>query len=163
MTRDLFEDWATWFVVQVGRIGFGKQFANPLILLLDGHTSRWTYKGLKTLIDAGVFPFFIGSHTSAWHQPNDNGLNASYKSEFRKAVKRWRLANPYGVFDRVAFNKCAVEAWHAVQIKCKAEMARWTAKQLAWQDLGSPEGLKPKGKVGNVVTRAWKKRAGGHS
>ena len=155
MTKDLFQDWAQYFVKSMRGMGYGKEFKKPLILLIDGHSSRWTYQGLKTLMDAGIFPFFIASHTSAWHQPNDVGLNISYKSRFAKAVKRWLLANPYDIFDRVSFNKCCAEAIAEVRIDLAAELAKYEAKQKAWVKCGSPVALKPKGKPGNVVTRMY--------
>ena len=156
MTKELFKDWAAYFVKSMRGMGYGKgQGLKPLIILIDGHSSRWTYQGLKTLMDAGIFPFFIVSHTSAWHQPNDVGLNISYKSRFAKAVKRWLLAFPYSTFDRVSFNKCCVEAIAQVRIDLAAELARYKAKQEAWIACGSPAALKPKGKTGNVVTRMY--------
>ena len=137
-------------------MGYGKgQGLKPLILLIDGHSSRWTYQGLKTLMDAGIFPFFIASHTSAWAQPNDVGLNICYKSRYSKAVKRWLLANPYDTFDRVSFNQCCAEAIAEARIDLAAELARYKAKQAAWIKCGSPEALKPKGKPGNVITRMY--------
>ena len=149
MTRELFEDWETYFVSSMDRIGYGKRHSCPLILLIDGHSSRWTHHGPKTLIDAGIFPFFIASHTSAWTQPNDCGLNAMYKAQFRAAVKRWRLTFPYSVFDRIAFNKCCVEAILAVQMKLTTQLATWRASNSAWVKAGSPPPLKPKMKQGN--------------
>ncbi len=68
--------------------------------------------GLMTLIDGGVFPYFIGSHTSAWHQPNDNGLN---KAEYDKAVQLWRGNHPLMVFDLIAFNWCCARAIQEVR------------------------------------------------
>ena len=51
---------------------------DPIILLLDGHGSRWSVQGLKLLITNNIFPFFIASHTSIWAQPNDCGLNRRF-------------------------------------------------------------------------------------
>ena len=66
MTRHLFKDWAVYLVKQLDREGMGKRHhGNPQILLLDDHTSRWTYDDLVTLMQAGIYPFFIVSHTSA--------------------------------------------------------------------------------------------------
>ncbi len=63
-----------------------------------------------TLIEGGIYPYFLGSHTSAWDQPNDVGLNAMYKAEYGKAVQTWRGDNPVMPFDRVAFNWCCARA-----------------------------------------------------
>ena len=69
------------------------------------HTCRWTYKGLRFLNDNYIFPFCIASHTSAWWQPNDNGLNAKFHAKFGKAKKAWRIAHPFTDFDRAAYNR----------------------------------------------------------
>ena len=105
MTLAMFAEWAKYLVRTLDKEGKGKRHGHPMVLLIDGHSSRWTHTGLKTLIDAvclclcccaffcllfmclcvvyaGYLPFFIGSHTSAWAQPNDCGLNAKYKSHY---------------------------------------------------------------------------------
>lgn len=98
----------------VHKEGYGKD--NPIILLIDGHTSRWSYKGLMTLIDGGIYPYFIGSHTSAWAQPNDCGLNALWHSAYGTAVQKWRTNHPFMPFDRIAANWCMAEAIKQVHI-----------------------------------------------
>ena len=80
MTRLLFADWCVYFATQMEENGYGRKHGHPMIVLLDGLTSRWTHYGLMTLIKRGFFPFCIGSHTSAWDQPNDVGPNAMFKS-----------------------------------------------------------------------------------
>ena len=82
MTREIFEDWAKYFVRIMDQEGYGKRHNNPLVLLIDGHTSRWTYDGLNVLIQAGIYPFFIASHTSAWDQPNGELRPAMFVSVF---------------------------------------------------------------------------------
>ena len=47
----------------------------PVLLLLDGHGSRWSLQALQLLLKNKVYPFFIASHTSIWAQSNDCGLN----------------------------------------------------------------------------------------
>ena len=106
---------------------------------------------------AGIYPFFIASHTSAWAQPNDCGLNALYKSKFFAAVKRWRRDNPFAPYDRSAFNECVVEAIKACEIKLATDLATSKAKMTAWVEAGSPPQLKPKGKCGNAITRMYAK------
>lgn len=157
MNRETFLDWAKYFVKVMEEDGYGKCHGHPMVLLLDGHTSRWDYVALRYLIDHGFFPFFIASHTSAWHQPNDCGLNATYKAKYKAAVKQWRLKNPYATFDRVAFNQCCVQASIAVEINLASELAASDAKKTAWEQLGSPPELAPRGKKGNVVTRMYER------
>ena len=157
MTRETFVDWAKYFVKIMKEDGYGSVHNHPMVLLLDGHTSRWDYEGLMYLISNGFYPFFIASHTSAWHQPNDCGLNAAYKARFKAAVKQWRLSNPYGTMDRVVFNMCCVKATREVELRLAGDLGAWKARIEAWEKLGSPDALKPSGKSGNVVTRMYKR------
>ena len=145
-----------FFVRSVEKDGYGIGHNNPIILLLDGHTSRWSYKGLMTLINAGIYPYFIGSHTSAWAQPNDCGLNGLYKSEYGKAVQMWRGKFPFMSYDRVAFNWCCARAIMQVQLRLAGDLASWNAKKKVFADAGI-EGIEgePKGKQGNCVTRMY--------
>ena len=99
-----------YFVRSVDKDGYGLKHNHPLIFLIDAHTSRWSYKGLWTLIEADIYPFFIASHSSAWAQPNDDGLNGLYKAMYGRAVQAWRAANPYMVFDRQQYNWCCAYA-----------------------------------------------------
>lgn len=66
----------------------------PVILLLDGHGSRWNVEALNHLLENGVFPFYLPSHTSIWSQPNDNGVNKRLHSciEIAARVTRSILA-----------------------------------------------------------------------
>ena len=130
--------------------GFGKKHGHPIILLLDGHTSRWSYKGLNTLIEAGIFPFFIGSHTSAWHQPNDCGINALWKAEYGKAVQLWRSCHPFMTFDRVAFNWCANRAILECNLKLAADLASWQSKLAVLKASGIVNVTPAKGETGQL-------------
>jgi hypothetical protein len=47
----------------------------PVILFLDGHSSRWDVSALNFFFENDVFPFLLPSHTSIWSQPNDCGPN----------------------------------------------------------------------------------------
>lgn len=99
-TRETFEDWTAYFVRTMTKKGWGTQNNKPMILLIDGHTSRWTYDGLQTLINAGIYPFFIASHTSAWHQPNgQSDSRLFFVSVFILSYKSYR-SYPMGYNDR---------------------------------------------------------------
>lgn len=162
MTKVLFGEWCEYFVSQMDKAGYGRKYpGHNMILLLDGHSSRWTYHGLLFLIKAGFFPFCIASHTSAWDQPNDNGPNAMFKALMGKIIHEWRVAHPFSVFDRTVYNKCLAKAILRMQIKLAADLASWTAKKTAWIAAGAACGDFPipplVGKPGNVVTRAWER------
>ncbi len=55
-------------------------------------------------MEVGIYPFFIASHTSAWDQPNDFGINECYKAKFYKVLKRWRAGHPFSVKESVTKN-----------------------------------------------------------
>ena len=61
MTRWSFEVWCQHFVDQLPD-GLGKDGASVL-LFLDGHTSRWSYLGLKLLRENNVIAICLPSHT----------------------------------------------------------------------------------------------------
>jgi len=64
----------------------------PIILLLDGHASRWNTQALLLLFHNRIFPFFLPSHTSIWSQPNDAGINIGFHAAIEKATKKHRRA-----------------------------------------------------------------------
>ena len=126
---------------------------NPLILMLDGHASRyctyhtnytihhtiaklpyhqhtirWTHRGLKWLNDHYIYPFCIASKTSAWAQSNDCGINANFKAEYGRAKKDWRITHPLSLFDREAYNKCLFKCIIKMQTDQAAELSAWNAK-----------------------------------
>ena len=153
MTRELFKDWSEYFVKRMTRSGYGRKHGKPMILVLDGHTSRWTHQVLKTLIEGGFFPFCIGSHTSAWAQPNDCGVNASFKATLGRMIHRWRVANPLSVFDRVTYNRCLVKTVNLMDIKLAGDLASWKARKVTWESTDMSDPLI--GKPDNVVTRSF--------
>jgi hypothetical protein len=67
MTREAFPIWCRHFVEQLPA-GQGGPTGERVFLFLDGHTSRWSYEGLKYLEDNHVIVFCLPSHTSIWSQ-----------------------------------------------------------------------------------------------
>ena len=57
----------------------------------------------------------------------------------------------------MAFNECCVAAIAALNIKLAAQLASFNAKFEAWKSNGSNPSLRPKGKEGNIITRAYAK------
>ena len=84
MTKERFPSFCKHFVDHLPE-GQGKG-GKPLILVFDGHASRWSFEGLKFLLDNNVYCLCLPGHTSIWAQPNDGGVNASYKSVLGDAV-----------------------------------------------------------------------------
>ena len=166
MTRELFEEWVEYFCTRMEDCGYGKKTGpdNNCEVLLDGHTSRWTYRGLLQMIKRGFFPFCYGSHTSVWVAPNDDGTNAMAKDIQGRTIHDWRVVNILSVFDRPAYNRCLVKAVGIMRQRLAANLAAWQAKKKAWEKCCAeqPDSLTPlQGKPGNVITRAWA-RCGWH-
>ena len=84
MTQRTFYDYAIHFVNNLPE----SQGSNgqPVILFLDGHSSRWDVSSLLFLLTNNVFFFFLPSHTSIWTQPNDNGTNLRWVKCLERAV-----------------------------------------------------------------------------
>ena len=117
MTQDAMLPYAEHFV----RNKMAGPHANePAILLLDGHSSRWDLSALYYLIENGVFPFFLPSHTSIWSQPNDTGPNyrlhkciAKFQKMYRRrrSTKTWKVSDWNLVF-RLAWGEYLAQERH---------------------------------------------------
>lgn len=88
MTRDRFPTFCQHFVDNLPE-GKGKG-GEPVVLVFDGHASRWSFAGLKLLLDNNVYCLCLPGHTSIWAQPMDCGPNASWKSALADVVEAWR-------------------------------------------------------------------------
>ena len=131
MTRELFEEWVEYFCTRMEACGYGKKNGpgNNCEVLLDGHTSRWTYRGLLQMIKRVFPPFCYGSHTSAWAAPNDDGANAMIKAIQGRTIHNWRVVNVLSVFDRPAYNRCLVESVGIMRQRLATNLAAWQAKK----------------------------------
>ena len=89
MTQQIMLDFAIHFVKNLpstqGKLG------EPVILFLDGHSSRWDVPSLLYFMENNVYPFFIASHTSVWAQPNDSGPNKRMHTCVETAVTKLGL------------------------------------------------------------------------
>ena len=157
MTKELFLHWVDYFVTAMEKAGYGRKHRRNMQLLFDGHNSRWTWIALKKLISHGFFPFCIGSHSSAWHQPDDDGPNAMLKGILGRVIHDWRVSHPFCVMDRAVYNRCLAEAVVIMKQRLAAELAAWNAKHSVWmKEVAAGNDPPPLvGKQGNVITRAW--------
>ena len=73
MTQETMMDFAINFIKNF-KESLGKGNI-PVILLLDGHASRWNVESLIYFIENNVYPFILASYTSIWSQPNNNRPN----------------------------------------------------------------------------------------
>jgi hypothetical protein len=143
MLRKTFPLWCKHFVSNLPKDqGKGQM---PVFLFLDGHASRWTYKGLKFLKDNNVYVICLPSHTSIFSQPNDAGLNAAFKWLFGQVVTEWRtthMANIYGPMTRQDFNLCFVATWTRFVVEQHEKLARTGVNAItsAWNNVGLVKG-----------------------
>ena len=92
--------------------GFGKG-GKPVILIMDGHSSRWSPLALKLLKENNVHVWVIASHSSAWGQVGDVGPNSKFKKWYNKFARLWRRAHHRYKLRKHHFNKIFVRAYNA--------------------------------------------------
>ena len=141
MTKAAFPGFCRHFVNNLPA-GQGKG-GEPVILVFDGHASRWNFLGLKYLMENNVFCLCLPGHTSIWAQPNDGGVNASWKSTLGAAIRSWRNrhralpgSEKINKMRRADFNEIVQGAW------------------LAWEAGQHTELVSPAG--GNAIVTSWK-------
>ncbi len=103
MTQEMFFLFAEHFISCL------PENSDPVILLLDGHGSRWSVPALQLLMKNNVFPFFIASHTSIWAQPNDAGVNKRFHWAMEHAARQSRRTA--GIATVAYFNEIFVRGW----------------------------------------------------
>ena len=91
--------------------GFGKG-GKPTILIMDGHSSRWSPVALKMLKENNVHVWVIASHSSAWGQVGDVGPNSKLKKWYNHFVRIWRRAHRKYTMRKHHFNKIFVQAYN---------------------------------------------------
>ncbi|MGA1302388.1 MAG: hypothetical protein ACO3X3_07855, partial [Burkholderiaceae bacterium] len=143
MTKERFPNFCQHFVRNLP-MGQGKG-GEPVILVFDGHASRWSYDGLKFLLENNVFCLCLPGHTSIWAQPNDNGPNASFKSVLGDAVSEWRsVRRPLPGMEalvkmtRADFNLVFVNAWVSWTRRMQQQRERTGTNCIvtAWEGTG---------------------------
>lgn len=107
-----FEKWCRHFIKHVRQKHPDKKV--PLFLVLDGHSSRWTYSGLRLLIDANIFGICLPSHTSALSQPNDNGTNRKWHAFMMELMSQWRKLHTGMAMQKADANELNAKTWKLV-------------------------------------------------
>ena len=57
---------------------------------------RWSYEGLTLLKENNVYVICLPSHSTIFSQPNDAGINASFKAVFGQIVRQWHTTHRLG-------------------------------------------------------------------
>ena len=143
MTKELFPTWCRHFVTNLPQ-GMGKG-GQPVILIFDGHASRWNYAGLHYLQQNNVYCLCLPGHTSIWAQPNDCGANSSFKSKIGSSVAQFRASHrslPGSErlmrLTRGDFNEIFLRAWHTFKSWSQHELAELgtNATKSGWKGTG---------------------------
>lgn len=89
MTEPMFALWCLFFSCQLSQYKFNNRIGpnEPVLLILDGHTSRSNVLGLEILKQSRVEVITLMSHTSHVSQMFDVQLASSVKLEFSKSYK----------------------------------------------------------------------------
>ena len=107
MQQDIFLDFAVHFIEHLPPDqGMNK---SPVILLIDGHNSRWTVAALEHLRNNNVWIFVLPSHTSILTQPNDCGVNFKFHTEMAKVANQY--CNSINGCTTVALNVIIRKTW----------------------------------------------------
>ena len=134
MTLESFKNFCEWWPSSLpDEFGVGKL---PAILVVDGHSSRWTYEGLQYLRSKNIYPFCLASHTTAWGQPNDCGVNSSLKAAYGKVCKQWRLKNLGMRMSVEDFNSVIKETYRVFNVSNKKKKGGLTLIERAFKRTG---------------------------
>jgi hypothetical protein len=108
-------------MTQSAMLPFARHFVNnlptnrlkdePVILFLDGHSSRWDISTLNFFFENNVFPFLLPSHTSIWSQPNDCGPNKRLHGCISEANRQLRSTRIDKNFQPKHWNQIFRNGW----------------------------------------------------
>ena len=105
MDSELFSDW------------FSNHFlkhavpSRPLMLILDGHSSHYTLKLVKTAAENDVILFCLPPHTTADSQPLDTSCFGPLKTYWVETCRQFIFSNPGRAISKFQFSKLFSEAW----------------------------------------------------
>lgn len=143
MTKERFPAFCRHFITNLPD-GQGKG-GEPVILVFDGHASRWSLDGLKLLLENNIYCLCLPGHTSIWAQPNDGGPNASFKSTLGDSISTWRTSHrqlpgseAVQKMTRADFNEIFCKSWLTWKRKMRLEksagsnciLTAWTGSGL---------------------------------
>lgn len=107
VTQERFLDLAVHFVQSLPKAQRGK----PVLLILDGHASRWSIAAIRYLLAHNVYVFYLPGHSSVWSQPNDMGANQRFHSCLERVASQHRRGGGSEKGSVPYFNRMFVEAW----------------------------------------------------
>ena len=105
MDTELFEEWLK------NHFLFYAPPAQPLLLLLDGHTLHYQLEVLRIAAAEGVIIFCLLPHAMHILQPLDNGAFGALKQHWGKACHQYCSKNPGKVVNRYNFCNVFHSAW----------------------------------------------------
>ena len=107
---DANEKWMERFIIVSGACK-----EKPQLLFWDAHDSHMGGRMMDIARKGHVYIIFLRSNASIIDQPNDNGLNARYKSAYDKAYQEYRQSHsPPCKISRAQMNLIIAAAWKKV-------------------------------------------------
>ena len=105
INTDLFYGWITKF--------FSKEIRSetPIVLLLDGHTTHIDLEISKFCQEDEILLYCLPPHSSHITQPLDVGFFSPLKTNWKRAVDTYRVANVGNPITKEVFARVFKEAW----------------------------------------------------
>ena len=97
-----------WFSTHFLRHAVSSQ---PIVLLLDGHSSHFTLKLVQTTAEHDVIIFCLPPHMTADSQPLDTSCFGPLKTYWSEACREFLFSNPGRVITKFQFSKLFSKAW----------------------------------------------------
>lgn len=93
ITHDLFEKWMGSFLSHIQGLNQRNLYEGYHLFITDGHQSRLNTRLLWSCLMKKVLVLCLPAHTSHLLQPNDSGLNKTFKSNLDAELQRLASAN----------------------------------------------------------------------
>ena len=123
MTIMIFKSWVKWFAEQVGA-----KPEDPVLLLVDGHLSRFPSEGVFFAHEYGVHMFVLPGALTSHVQPQDVGILGPFKREVYNNYREHCAEHPW----------CALRAHNHMEFVVKAWQKKVTKNVIrnAWEKAG---------------------------
>lgn len=118
MTREIFIKYVHFFMKSIPA-------RRPVVLVVDGHTSRFDYDSLQLLESNNIYCFCIPSHTSQFMQPNDVSLSGIWQKNCVDMYNDWRLKNPVELIEKKVSNLVISETFNKTKFEVSKIKNGW--------------------------------------
>ena len=92
----------------------------PLLLLLDGHSTRYSPDIIAKAMEQNVIIFTLPPHSSQDTKPLDVGVFGPLKHHWSRECHEWMAKNPHKIMSKVHFNSVFSKAWARAAVPTNA-------------------------------------------